>query len=58
MERYLLNALLNAIAESTFGYPIIDSDLPDSTTTEIKLLDLAHALREVFRAGQLVRRTA
>ncbi|MCW3677809.1 enoyl-ACP reductase [Burkholderia cenocepacia] len=55
METYLLNALLNAIAEATFGHPIIDREIPEYTPEEVRVADIAHAMREAFRAGQLVR---
>jgi len=56
MENYLVNALLNAIAEATFGHPVIDPDLPEYTPEEVRVTDIAYAMREAFRIGQLVRR--
>jgi hypothetical protein len=56
MDNYLLNALLNVVAETTFGHPVIGSDLPEYTPEEVRLIDIAHAMREAFRLGQLVRR--
>ncbi|HDR9019314.1 TPA: enoyl-ACP reductase [Burkholderia vietnamiensis] len=55
MERYLVDAVLNAIAESTFGHPIIDREIPEYTPEEVRISDIEHAMREAFRAGQMFR---
>ncbi|WP_261531676.1 enoyl-ACP reductase [Burkholderia multivorans] len=56
MERYLIDAMLNAIATNTFGFPIIDHPAaPECTPDTVRIADLVHAMREAFRAGQLTR---
>ncbi|EDT05929.1 hypothetical protein [Burkholderia ambifaria] len=58
MEKYLVETVLNAIAERIIGHRIIDSETAASTTIEITLDDASRLMRGAFEAGQSVRTTA
>ncbi|WP_269510794.1 enoyl-ACP reductase [Burkholderia sp. IMCC1007] len=55
MEKYLVETVLNAIAERIIGHRVIDADTAASTSVELTLDDVSRLMRGAFEAGQSVR---
>lgn len=58
MDKYLVDALLNAIAERNIGHWIVDRDTAGSTSVELTLDDVSRLMRDAFDAGRCVRAPA
>lgn len=58
MEKYLVETLLNAIAERIIGHHVIDPETAASTPVELTLDDVSRLMRGAFEAGQSVRAPA
>ncbi|MEQ5844421.1 MULTISPECIES: hypothetical protein [Paraburkholderia] len=54
MQNYLIEVILDAIAQHVFGIDAIDYYRAENRV-EVSVADLRHALHEAFRAGQGVR---
>ena len=55
MEKYLVETLLNAIAERIIGHRVIVADTAAATAVELTLDDVSRRMRGAFEAGQSVR---